>query len=109
LWDGSYKEISNGYTLTLNCSTNVINNATKLYSLDNGSTWLQFTNATMILNNVTQIKFSETDSGFTILKVGTTDGGDDIASILGYNSDNITLTADTTWYVRGITDYGGSN
>lgn len=50
----------------------------------------------MTLQNVTQIKFSETANGLTRLKVGTTDGGQDIADLLGYESDNIALTIDTT-------------
>ena len=109
LWDGSYEEIVSGFTLTLNCASAVINYEYNLYSLDDGATWNQFTSETMILQNVTQIKFSETANGLTYLKVGTTEGGQDIASMLGYESDNIILTADTTWYVWSVVDYGGAN
>lgn len=37
-WDGTIVEGPEGYTLTLNCASAVINNESNLYSLDDGAT-----------------------------------------------------------------------
>lgn len=98
-WDGTYieEELASGYTLTLNCASNVLNSAAYLYSLDSGTTWNQFTSSTMTLENVSVIKF-KSEAVHYYLKIGTTSGGYDIYD--GWGSDDITITEDTTWYVN---------
>lgn len=108
-WDGIYieEELVSGYTLTLNVGSNVLNSSYYTYSLDSGTTWNQFTSSTMTLENVSTIKFRSTTSGSAYyLVIGTTSGGNDIYS--GYESDNITITEDTTWYIdRQMAAQGG--
>jgi hypothetical protein len=107
LFDNNGNEEQSGYTLTLNVDTEGINDSGYTYSLDNGSTWNQFTNATMTLENVNQIKFKNESSTFA-MQVGTSYFGTDIVSYLYTQSDNIPVTADTTWYVT-ITGGGGND
>lgn len=109
-WDGIYieEELVSGYTLTLNVDSDLLNSDDFTYSLDSGSTWNQFTNATMTLTNVEHIMFKEEDvwADSSWLQIGTAlYGGDYIGDSLGNNgtSSDIPVTEDTTWYVW----YGG--
>ena len=78
-WDGSYEEISSGYTLTINTNTNYDALSGIYYSLDNGSSWNEITLEVLTIENVSQIKIkSEFTSG--MLNIGTTEGGSDINS-----------------------------
>lgn len=92
-----------GYTLTLNVGTDILNDSNYTYSLDDGSTWLQFTNTVMTLTDVSTIKF-QGGYGLYSMAVGTTSNAYDIC--LDY-SDNIILTEATTWYVTKIYNAGG--
>lgn len=111
-WDGSYEEIVNGFTLTLNIDSAkvTLNNADFTYSLDSGVTWNQYTSTTMILEDVTKIMFSW-GVGHTAVQVGTTSGGADIVLCeINIDSDDIILTEDAVWYVSSYyTGVGGGN
>lgn len=108
-WDGAYEEIVNGFTLTLNCDSEVVGSEYYMYSLDSGSTWLQFTSAEMVLENITKIMF-QGGVGHSAMAVGTTSGGKDIAGLCESETDDITLTQDTTWYVSEYyTGVGGAD
>lgn len=108
LFGNNGNEEQSGFTLTLNCASKVLNTDTYTYSLDGGSTYNQFTSETMTLENVTQIMFYG-GAGLTYMIVGTISGGNDIADLLDWESDNITLTQDTTWYVSSEFRNGGAN
>lgn len=94
----------NGYTLTLNCAEEILNNETFTYSLDGGQTYNQFTNPSsgtsiITLENVNQIKFKQ---GFSYLEwlIGTTEGSSDITRLSSdLESENIKVEANTTWYL----------
>ena len=103
LWTSGYVEKIiedeiTGYTLTLNCASGVLNSSDYTYSLDGGNTYNQFTSEMMLLENVSTIKFFG-GIGTTYMRVGTTEGGADIAEILSWESDEITLSQDIIWYV----------
>lgn len=107
-WDGSYTLSGLGYTVTLNVDSNLLNSDTYTYSLDSGSTWEQFTSATMTLDNVSKIKFKETAYGY-VINVGTTSSGYDVVSTQSGESEDIEITEDTTWYVSRDYVSGGAN
>lgn len=104
-WDGAYEEISSGFTLTLDCAQEILNNAKYTYSLDGGQTYNQFTNpasgtSIITLENVSQIKF-KAENSYLDWYIGTTFGGHDIAGLYGDGeSENIEITENTTWYLR---------
>ena len=52
-WNGAYEEIVSGFTLTLNCTSDVLNSDTYMYSIDGGTTYNQFTSEVMTLENIT--------------------------------------------------------
>ena len=106
-WDGSSEDIVSGYTLNLIIeSTELLDSDEWGYSLDNGSSYNQFTSGNMTLQNVTDIMFK---AGYTLyrLLIGTTSGAQDIENLLGESAIVHTLTANTTWYLTRLYDAGG--
>lgn len=97
-----------GYTLTLNVS-NMINLTDFTYSLDSGSSWNQFTEGVMTLENVDKIKFKNVSVAY-FLQVGSTGAGsNDIAKVLSSETEDITITSDTTWYITNVAGSGGAD
>lgn len=84
-------------TVSFNIDTGVMNNENYLYSIDNGATWEQFTEAQFSIDNAHVVRFKNTDAETTLL-IGTTEGGSDIATIA--NAETTYASAsDTTIYV----------
>ena len=109
-WNGAYEEIVSGFTLTLNCTSDVLNSDTYMYSIDGGTTYNQFTNEVMTLENVTQIRFKTTASSHNYMKVGTTSGGGEVTTGLqSAETENITLSSDTAYYIGRYTQVGGAD
>ena len=105
-WDGSYEEIVNGFTLTLNCDSSVLNNH-YTYSLDDGTTWLPFTASVMILENVNIIHFKIASS---YIAIGETPNDHNIMfSSAAGTPQSREITEDTIWYVYEKIDQGGSS
>ena len=109
-WNGAYEEIVSGYTLTLNCTSDVLNDDTYMYSIDGGTTYNQFTSEVMTLENITQIRFKTTAVSHNYMKVGTTSGGGEItAGLQSAETENITLSSDIAYYIGRYTYVGGAD
>lgn len=109
-WDGAYEEINSGYIVTLNCTSDVLNSDTYMYSIDGGTTYNQFTSEVMTLENITQIRFKTTASSHNYMKVGTTfSGGEITAGLQSAETENITLSSDIAYYISRYTQVGGAD
>lgn len=108
--DNIYEELNEmtfgeevGYTLTLNCASNVLNSSYYTYSLDSGTTWNRFTSSTMTLENVEHIMFKTTNSTSSLygLIVKVLNSSVYIAK-LGHSEtpSDIILSEDAAWYVE---------
>jgi hypothetical protein len=101
------EDIPSGFTATLNM-TSANSNVECDYSTDNGTTWNVLTQTVGTTNvTCTQIKFRVKGAMVSPMeiyleRVGTTENGDEIVSQSAstfYESSNITLTANTTYYI----------
>lgn len=109
LWDGSYEEIVNGFTLTLQGSYPY----EFKYSLDGGNTYTTVSSLPTTIENVSKIKFRTEAGDLHAFNVGTSDGDYDIASAMkagGYGeTDEVNLTTSTTWYISKGRYSGGAD
>lgn len=106
LWDGSYEEISNGYTLTLEITTDALNNELYTYSINNGVTFNQFTNSNMVLENVSKIIIKNDAS---IYAIGIEYfSGSVIGGVAGGTQGEFIIEEDTQWCIS-LGKSGGAN
>lgn len=106
LFENNGNEEQSGYTLTLICDSNTLNNSGYTYSIDGGSAYSEFTSTSMILENVTSIIFKEGNAGLYRLWIGTSSGYNDVANLLG-GEETVNIDSDKTLYVYAKYDAGG--
>ena len=115
-WDGSYEEISSGFTLTLELGTNrdgdqFTTNYQKYYSIDGGVTKVQLYGLTppVVLENVTEIIFYDESMG-TGMGIGSTISGAEYGGVhsgSGIYELKISIDKDTTMYLSTSTTPSG--
>lgn len=106
LFENNGNEEQSSFTLTLICDSNTLNNSGYTYSIDGGSTYSEFTATNIILENVTNIIFKESNAGLRRLWIGTSSGDNDIANLLG-GEETVNIDSDKTLYVYAHYDAGG--
>ena len=83
------------YTINLNISNELLNNENYQYSLDDGTTYNNFTTNSLQLNSVTVVKIKSSDGNILI---GTTEGGNEVGTV---QNDELIIAfeTDTTVYL----------
>lgn len=107
-----------GYAVALFASNSYSNNAVS-YSIDSGVTWTTFINNMVIISGVSKIRFKyvATSSTYIHFEVGTkynegSTGGatSPVVSLSsGGESDDVTITKDTIYYLKVFYATGGGN
>lgn len=94
-WSTYADKIVEPNTITVNIPSSLLNNEAYTYSVDEGE-WTQFTSSQIVFNNISIIKFKNTNSGTTI-KIGTTSGGSDIGTIANAELMHGTVSDETIY------------
>lgn len=95
-WSKYASKIYERINVAFNIDSSLLNNANVTYSIDNGS-FQQFNSTSFALENIATLVVKNADSTKTI-KVGTTAGGNELATISN-TTTSINITTDTTIYI----------
>lgn len=108
-WNGAYEEIVNGFTLTLQGSYPYVFS----YSFDGGNTYTNISSLPVTIENVSKIKFKAEAGDIHAFNVGTSDGAYDVTTAMKAGgpteTDEVELTANTTWYISKGPFSGGAD
>lgn len=106
-YNGEYEDIRTKFTVTLVGKDSLYDNTNASYSTDGGMNWTSISSSPIVIEDVKTIMFKSTSYSYHLV-VQTTDGtGVWTHSSTNEASDNITINADTTYYLYGVSESGG--